>query len=492
MTVTVPALTLTRLLNGWQEAGDGAIHQRLAVILGSLLLDGRLPVHARLPSERDLATQLRVSRATVAGAYSRLRDEGMLVSRPGAGNWTMLPDRGNRGTAPLEPGIRPDPGLLDLAIAAAPPQVETVMLAFASAIASLGDVLDDDRALNAHGYHPAGIPRLREAVAARYTRRGAPTTPDQIFVTVGAQGAIHSVSRLLATSGDTIVVEQPSYPNAIDALRRTGARLVPVPVTDQGWDIEQLTGTLARSAPVLAYLIPDFHNPAGGVLSAADRHALVTAAAASSTTLLIDETHAELNLDGVVMPPPVAAFDKKNRVISVGSLSKVFWGGLRVGWIRAAPDLVRRMALDRSSIDLAGPVVEQLAAAYLLSHIGELLPPRLADLAVRRDALVAALEKWLPHWSFARPAGGQSVWALLDQPVSTALADAAERYAVRLVPGPRFGLDGALERFLRLPFSLPPDDLEQAVARLAEAERDVLGQARAAGPRAAGYGAGRR
>lgn len=474
MTVTVPALTLTRLLNGWQEAGDGAIHQRLAVILASLLLDGRLPVHARLPSERDLATQLRVSRATVAGAYSRLRDEGLLVSRPGAGNWTTLPARGNRGIAPLAPGILPEPGLLDLAIAVAPPPMETVTQAFASAVASLGDVLADDRALNAHGYHPAGIPQLREAVAARYTQRGAPTTPGQIFVTVGAQGAIHLLSRLLATRSDTIVVEQPSYPNAVDALRRTGARLVPVPVTTQGWDIEQLTGTLARTSPALAYLMPDFHNPAGAVLSATDRHALVSAAAESSVTLLIDETHAELDLDGVVMPPPVAAFDKRSRVISVGSLSKVFWGGLRVGWIRAAPDLVRRMALDRSSIDLAGPVVEQMAAAYLLDHLAELLPPRLADLASRRDALVTAMEKWLPHWSFTRPAGGQSVWARLPQPISTALADAAERYAVRLVPGPRFGLDGTLERFLRVPFSLQPADLEQAVARLADAEQEVI------------------
>src|SRR5262249_6845100 len=136
------------------------------------------------------------------------------------------------------------------------------------------------------------------------------------------------------------------------------------------------------------------------------------------------------------------------------------WAG---GWPRAGSSMAR-----------AGPVVEQMAAAYLLDHLAELLPPRLADLASRRDALVTAMEKWLPHWNFARPAGGQSVWARLPQPISTALADAAERYAGRLVPGPRFGLDGTLERFLRVPFSLQPADLEQAVARLADAEQEVI------------------
>jgi DNA-binding transcriptional MocR family regulator len=473
MMVTVPAGTLTRLLNGWQEGGAGPMHQRLASILGSLLLDGRLPVQARLPSQRNLAAQLRVSRGTVAGAYSRLREEGLLVSRAGAGNWTTLPARGNRGVAPLTPGIRPKPGMLDLAIAVAPPAVEAVTAAFDAAVAGLRLELADDRAWNAHGYHPAGIPQLREAVAARYTQRGAPTTPDQIFVTVGAQGAIHILIRHLVSHGDLAMVERLSYPNAIDALRWARARLVPIAVTPEGWDVEQLIGTLVQASPTLAYLIPDFHNPTAALLAAHHREALVAAAARQSTTLLVDETHAELNLDGASMPPPLAAFDRKNTVISVGSLSKVFWGGLRVGWIRGSPELVRRLALDRSSIDLAGPVVEQLAAAHLLENLGELLPARLYDLAHRRDVLLTALKNRLPQWTWSRPSGGLSVWVRLDHPISTALADAAEGYAVRLAPGPRFGLDGTSERFLRVPFSLPSTDLERAVERLAGVEREV-------------------
>jgi DNA-binding transcriptional MocR family regulator len=474
MRVAVQAGTLTRLLSGWQEAGIGSMHERLASILGSLLLDGRLPIHAQLPSQRSLAAQLRVSRATVAGAYSRLREEGLLISRPGAGNWTTLPTRGNRGAAPLAPGIHPEPAMLDLAIAVAPPAREAVTAAFGAAVAGMDLELADDRVINAHGYHPAGIPQMREAIAARYTRRGAPTTADQILVTVGAQGAIHILARHLLSPGDLAMVERPSYPNAIDALRRTQARLVSVPVTDGGWDVEQLIGTLEQCKPKLAYLIVDFHNPTGAVLPAHVREALVAAAARRSTTLLVDETHAELNLDGIAMPPPLAAFDRTDSVISVGSLSKVFWGGLRVGWIRASPALVRWLALERRSIDLAGAVVEQLAAAYLLTNLDDLLPARLDDLAHRRDALLAALKKWLPHWTWSLPPGGLSAWVRLDHPISTALADVAERYGVRLAPGPRFGLDGMLERFLRVPFTLSSTDLERAVARLADAEREIL------------------
>ncbi|MEU4215107.1 PLP-dependent aminotransferase family protein [Actinoplanes sp. NPDC026623] len=450
------------------------MHERLASILGSLLLDGRLPIHARLPSERSLAEQLRVSRATVANTYENLRGEGLLVSRPGAGNWTTLPARRNRGAAPLAPGIRSEPGVLDLAIAVPPPALEVVTAAFGWAVANLGPELAEDQRLNGHGYHPAGIPQLREAIAVRYTERGAPTTPDQIMVTTGAQGAVHLLARQLVTSGDLVMVERPSYPNAIDALRQANARLVSVSVSDGSWDIDQMTGVLAQANPVLAYVIIDFHNPTGAVLPAGDREALVREATRRSTLLLVDETHVELNLDGAPMPPPLAAFDRRDRVISIGSLSKVFWGGLRVGWIRATPELVRRLALERRSVDLAGSVVDQMAATYMLTRLGELLPGRLDVLAHRRDALLAALEKHLPSWSPTRPAGGLSVWARLDRPMSTALADAAERHAVRLVPGPRFGLDGTLERFLRLPFALRAEDLERAVERLAAAERTIL------------------
>lgn len=465
---------MARLLNGWQQAGEGPVHERLATVLGSLLLDGRLAVDIQVPSERDLAAQLRVSRGTVAAAYARLREDGFLASRPGAGNWTVLPRRCNRSTTPLGPAVSPSPGLLDLAVAVAPPAQQAVTTAFAEAVRALDTAMLDSGTSHGHGYYPVGIQALRTVVADRYAQRGAPTTPEQILITAGAQGAIHILSRLLLRSGDLVMVEQPTYPNAVDAFRRSRARLISVPVTQCSWDMTHVSEMLTGARPRLAYLILDFHNPTGAVLSEDYREELTATAQRSSTVIVVDETQAELALDCLSMPRPLSAFGSDDRVISVGSLSKVFWGGLRVGWIRAAPALIAQMALDRSSIDLASPVVEQLAAVYLLNHLGHLLPERLRDLAHRRETLLTALATYSPHWTWTRPPGGLSVWVRLDRPISTALADAAERYSVRIPPGPRFGLDGAMEQFLRIPYSLPTNDLERAVARLYAAERDVV------------------
>ena len=165
---------------------------------------------------------------------------------------------------------------------------------------------------------------------------------------------------------------------------------------------------LRQSLPRLAYLMPDFHNPAGHLMSAPDRAALATAAAAAGTRLVIDETFAELSLgDGEpALPAPLAAWDPAGQVITIGSMSKAFWAGLRVGWVRADPGLAAQLQAARGPSDLASPVVEQLAAAWLLERADRLLPARRASLTRRRDVLAAALAEHLPAWSFRLPAAG--------------------------------------------------------------------------------------
>jgi DNA-binding transcriptional MocR family regulator len=160
-------------------------------------------------------------------------------------------------------------------------------------------------------------------------------------------------------------------------------------------------------------------------------------------------------------------------VITVGDMSKPYWSGLRVGWVRAAAPVVQRLAATRAGIDLASPVLDQLVAVRLLARAGEILPARRVELAARRDALVAALHDELPQWRFTVPAGGVSLWAELDAPVASALARTAEELGVRVAPGPRFGADGTMERFLRLPYTLSPADLVEAVHRLAAARHDL-------------------
>jgi DNA-binding transcriptional MocR family regulator len=211
-------------------------------------------------------------------------------------------------------------------------------------------------------------------------------------------------------------------------------------------------------------------------MSARDRAALATAAAATGTRLVIDETFAELPLGaapGAALPTPLAAWDPAGQVITIGSMSKAFWAGLRVGWVRAEPGLAAQLQAARGPSDLASPVMEQLAAAWLLERADSVLPARRASLTRRRDVLASALTEHLPAWGFRAPGGGLSLWARLDAPVSSALAHAAERQRLRLVPGPRFGTGANLERYLRLPFTLPEAELPDAARRLAAAHASI-------------------
>src|SRR5439155_2957610 len=186
-------------------------------------------------------------------------------------------------------------------------------------------------------------------------------------------------------------------------------------------------------------------------------------------------TFAQLDLEPWrARPDPVARADRDGVVMSVGSMSKAFWGGLRIGWIRCAAPLARRLARSRAGLDLATPVMEQLVAEHLLSMSDTVLAERRDLLTARRDALVAALRTDLPRWRFTVPRGGLCLWAELDRPDAELLARAAASEGVRIVPGPVFGVDGSLDRFVRLPFTQPPDVLRDAVRRLVRAT-DRLG-----------------
>ncbi|MCW2503184.1 MAG: PLP-dependent aminotransferase family protein [Actinomycetia bacterium] len=444
---------LSRILGDWK--GTDAAYAGLAARIRLLVLDGRLPLQTRIPAERELATALGVSRTTVAAAYERLRDEGFLISRRGSGTWTAVPETGHRGgphTASLAPGAP-----LDLAHAAPSAPVEILHQAASSAVAQLA------RYLPTHGYDPYGLSPLRVAIADRYTARGLPTSPEQILVTGGAQAAISLVLRMLAKPGDRIAVEHPSYANALDAIARAGCRAVPFGFTTPGWDLDMLAATIRQAVPRLAYLIPDFHNPTGRCMDAGQRTELAELARRTRTPLVIDETIAELGLD-FPAPPPVS--DAGGLVLHVGSASKTFWGGLRIGWLRASAQLVGQAATVRAAVDTASPVFEQLVTAELLRRTDEILPARLDDLRARRGHLLTLLHDQAPGWRAPVPPGGLSLWTDLGAPTSTAITVAARRQGLLLAAGPRFGLDGAFENYLRLPYTLTIPELDVAFARL--------------------------
>jgi DNA-binding transcriptional MocR family regulator len=269
------------------------------------------------------------------------------------------------------------------------------------------------------------------------------------------------------------MLESPTYPNAIDTLRRSGARPVGLPLDREGWDLEAAEATLRQTAPRAAYLVPDFHNPTGGLMTEAERAGLSEALGGTHTVAIVDETIVDLAHDPTLaMPRPLAAFHP--RTVTLGGASKSFWGGLRVGWIRAPRDLMAGLVSARLTLDLGAPVAEQLVLLDLLRHRDEILSERRSSIVASRDALVDAMRERLPQWRFRMPEGGLCLWTELPEPLSTPLCAAADQRGVVLAPGAQFAVEGGMERFLRLPFTgHAPDVVRDAVDRLALAWEDA-------------------
>ncbi|MER5682966.1 PLP-dependent aminotransferase family protein [Streptomyces sp. NPDC002205] len=444
-------------------------YRHLAGAISALILDGRIALHVRLPAERELATALNTSRATVTAVYDLLRESGYAHSRQGSGTWTALPE--GRTPSGITRLLGPQDTAIDLARAAPGLPEQTLVDALVQVAPRLAE--------HAHtpGYHPYGLPELRAAIAERFTRRGLATVPEQILLTSGAQHALTLVMGLLCRPGDRIMVENPSYPNALEAMRRAHLRTVSVPVTDTGWDIEINESTLHQVVPQLAYLIPDFHNPTGCLMPDEERVRILRAAQRSSTWLVIDETLADLALD-VPAPLPFAAHATPGgtgQVITIGSMSKTHWGGLRIGWLRASSRLVTELAGQRIATDMGGSVLDQLLALALLARAGELLTPRLEHLREQRAALAAALAQHIPQWTWQLPPGGLSLWVDLGEPIASPLAERALDYGVRIEGGAYFATDpGIFEQRLRIPYTTPPETLREAVRRMATALADGL------------------
>ncbi|GAB3585174.1 PLP-dependent aminotransferase family protein [Amycolatopsis endophytica] len=449
------------ILGSWRRSGSrqGAVDLAAAIELG--VLDGQLPVGTRLPSERELAEALGASRTLVAAALDRLRDGGLVASRRGAGSWITSP----RGRSP-EMAPSHSPQAIDL-VRGSLPAIPGLMAAVDRARLMLVDEIGQP------GYTGRGLPILRERLAARYTARGLPTTPDQIMITNGAHSAFVLALRMLTHPGDRVLVEQPTYPNALEAIGAAHTTPVPVALGEHGWDLAGIDAAVRQTAPRMAYFILDFHNPTGRRLDESGRDRLGELLTRTQTYAVVDETLAELNLDDDRDGPrPMAAF-ADDWVITTGTASKSHWGGLRIGWIRASGDMLARLSPARLGSDLGSPVFEQLVLAELLDAPEDALAARRAGLRERRDVLADAVRRELPDWRFRVPGGGMSLWCRLPEPMSTRLAVAAVNHGVQVVPGSRFSAQGGLERWLRLPFTQTPDRLTEAVGRLALAAASV-------------------
>jgi DNA-binding transcriptional MocR family regulator len=462
---------------------DGPLYRSLADGLKRAIDRGEVPLGTVLPPERTLARSLSVSRATVVSAYDRLKSEGWLESRRGSGTWVRAPRSMTPAgvdavaTARLflsEDGLvqRSGPGehvddrddLVDLSVAAVAgtPTVDRLLSSV---------TLEQITALTEHhGYLPQGLRALRDAVSQRFTTMGLPTGPEHVVITTGAHQAISLVARQTLRQGDPVIVESPTFPGALDVFRRFGARTFPLPVDEHGARTDVLAELMARSEPKLLYVSPHFHNPTGAILSEERRIQIGALAAEHGTVVLEDLAMSEVALDEQTLPPPIAALAPDDAAVhTIGSTAKLFWAGLRVGWIRSPADWGARMLATKTVADLGTPLVSQLLAVSLLAHADEVLAERRAELRPRRDLLCELIETSLPDWTFTCPTGGLSLWLTLPEGNADELAEVALRHGVVIVPGPALSVDDGNRRCLRIVFTAPEADLREGVRRLTAA-----------------------
>jgi DNA-binding transcriptional MocR family regulator len=465
---------LVSQLGPWSTR-SGPLYRRLAEAVRASIERGDLPVGTRLPPERVLARVLDVSRTTVVQAYDRLRAEDWLESRQGSGTWVRRVARHSGWpvlTPVAVPALRRDAIVrsltaergptLDFTCACLPPLPGIVE----ETVAEIGPDLHE--ATRDHGYSALGIPPLRRAIARYLERRGLPTSERQVLVTSGAQQAIALLAAAFVQRGDLVLLESPSYLGAIDVLTTAGASLVALPVGPGGVRLDLLHDLGRRRPARLLYLIPTFHNPTGAVMPEPARRETARLATDLQLPIVEDDSLADISL-GATPPLPIAALHPGAPVITIGSMSKLFWGGLRVGWIRAPEALLARLASLKVASDLGSSVLSQLVGARLLDKADRVQRQRRLQLVERRDALCALLEEKLPSWSWTRPEGGLSLWVRLPQGDASEYTQVALRHGVSLLPGPVTSPDGGHPEHLRLVFIHEPAVLADGVERLARA-----------------------
>jgi len=341
-------------------------------------------------------------------------------------------------------------------------------------------VAEESQALSAtHGYLPFGLLALRRGVANYLTERGLPTTEDQVLITNGTQQAIGLTASLFVERGEPVAVEDPTYLGAIDTYNAAGARLLPVSVGSEGVDVARLRDAVGRGAR-MAYLIPTFQNPTGTVMPEAARRAVARLAEETQVPIVEDHALADLSVNAEA-PPPIAAYARSAPVLTVGSLSKLFWGGLRVGWMRGPTALVERLARFKAVADLGSPVLSQAVGARVLGQIDAVKRARRREIARKLDGLTALLREHLPEWSWRRPDGGLLLWARLPRGDANELALVALRHGVAIVPGSVNSPERRFADHVRLPYVEEPEAMKHGVRLLAEAWREYDAMAR--GPR---------
>jgi DNA-binding transcriptional MocR family regulator len=454
---------------------------------------GRLKPGERLPSSRQLARDLGVSRITTANAYAELEAEGIVEARAGSGTF-VLPPR-----APL-PSISQPPAELS------PPdwqrrlegmrvhadrnrmlreamrihrsadvvpfgwaRGDVRLFPIAELRRTIAEAIEEDGPAASLQYAPSeGHAPLRSAIAEYLRQLGVDARVDDVVITGGAQQAIDLIARALIRPGDRVAVEEPTYPGALEAFEAAGARLVGVPLDVDGMRVDALAAHLENGLR-LVYTVPTFHNPTGAVMSAGRRRELVALAARHGVPVLEDDYLREVRF-GSPIPPPIAAFDPAGNVIHVGSFSKSLLPALRLGYVVARGPLRERLALLKRIADAGSSALLQralhrhLAGGVLQSHWR-----RTSRIYRRRQAAMAqALKRHFPSTAaWTSPHGGVVMWVRVPGISISDLFERAVPAGVSFGLGSAFFTEPADQPFMRLNFAaIDEGEIERGIAIL--------------------------
>jgi DNA-binding transcriptional MocR family regulator len=476
---------------------------RLDAALRSAIEQGRWKPGDRLPSVADLAKHLGVSRLTVLKVFRALEKEGLLASHVGRGTFvtggaSQAGASGARSPSPAPPAPSPEPkpevaralrrlregwarGLRDLMsverrpgtidLSGGVPSPDTVPEGMLEKLARKV-VRNDPRRLYAYP-GPAGLRELREAIAKALSRSGTDVGPDEVIVTNGSQQAVSLVAAWAREDGRHVLCETPTYTGVPGSFMLFGHAVHGVPWEGAALDPAALAAAGRDRRPLL-YACPDFHNPTGQTMPEAARRAIAHWARESGAVVLDDQIFRDLRFEGDPVPSLYATCAPGRRFL-VGSISKSFMTGLRVGFLAADAATVRDLLPYKRHMDLGGPaLVQAIAAAFLDDGYEEHVRKVRALYRARRDAALEALEEHLPAGTtWTRPEGGFQLWVTLPAGLSSIqlFLSGVER-GVAVTPGPAHDLDGRYVSSFRLGYgSATPEEVRTGIRRLGEAAK---------------------
>jgi GntR family transcriptional regulator/MocR family aminotransferase len=494
---------------------DGAVplYQQIQGHIARLIQEGALPPHTRLPATRQLAADLGVNRITVSNAYAELEAAGLVYTQTGRGTFVSpMPEVDRR---PASEGAERDAWpLWQQTLAARPlpsadgqwPSLlgrarEPGVISFAGGVPDLETFPVDDfrKAMQtvfkrdgqtALDYGQVqGYPPLRAAIAHFLGEQGMAVTSDEIFITSGSQQALSLVALALSRPGDAVVVESPTYANAIQLFNWLEARLLGLPTDDEGLRVDLLEHLLKHHRPRLIYTMPTFHNPTGATLSGRRRRELLALAERYGLPVIEDNYVGDLRYDGP-REPSLMALDHAGNVIHIGTFSKAIMPGPRVGFVLARGPLLEQLVALKRQTDLGtSGLIQRALEVYIGEGRWRAHTRRVSRVyRRRRDAMVAAMAcHFPPEAEWTTPKGGFFIWVRLPPWVSISeLYLAAIKHKVAFAPGSLFFPGTPAYPAFRLSFSQgPPERIAEGIERLGQALREVLSRERpAASPEA--------